>query len=180
MKHVVDINKSHIDNELGFVNTKTLILMGVLASTLAVKVYLNNLKDINKEPAQHPQEQSINSTQSESTTQTTKESVVNKAISKNYPKGSPEQRMQEDHDKFIEDNPILNYLPHSTTHYALFGNENNNHNVVNLNAIIYIHSSDTREGSRDDAIDKYKVEISDWLVSKDIDPASIKIFYTIK
>lgn len=77
-----------------------------------------------------------------------------------------------------DSDPILDYLPHSTFNYAITANVGNN-NKVDLNVDIILYSSDTRDGNRDNSINRYKSEIMDWIKLKKLNPDDYLINYTI-
>jgi len=78
----------------------------------------------------------------------------------------------------INRDPILNYLPHSTFNYVVTANMNNQ-NKVDLEANIILYSYDIRDGNRDNSINKYKNEITDWIKSNGLNPDNYFIRYSI-
>lgn len=74
--------------------------------------------------------------------------------------------------------PMLNLLPHSTFNYIINANINSQ-NKVDLEANIILYSSDTRDGNRDNSINKYKNEITDWIKSNGLNPSDYLISYSI-
>lgn len=78
----------------------------------------------------------------------------------------------------INRDPILDHLPYSTFNYTVTASMNAQ-NKVDLNVSMILYSSDTRDGNRDNSINKYKVEIVDWIQSIGLNPANYLINYSI-
>lgn len=78
----------------------------------------------------------------------------------------------------IDRDPILNYLPYSTFNYTITASINSQ-NKADLNVGMVLYSSDTRDGNRDNSINKYKTEIINWIKSKSLNPDNYLINYSI-
>jgi hypothetical protein len=74
--------------------------------------------------------------------------------------------------------PILQYLPYSTFNYTIALSPVANEKV-GLDIRIFLYSSDTRDGNRDQSIDRYKNEAINWIKSKGLDVNNYLITYTI-
>ncbi|NTW61149.1 hypothetical protein HGB24_00490 [Candidatus Saccharibacteria bacterium] len=75
-------------------------------------------------------------------------------------------------------NPILQYLPYSTNNFIISANINKD-GTVSLNADIILYSYDTRDKNEEESINKYKLQIIDWIKSKDFNPDDFIISYKI-
>jgi hypothetical protein len=73
--------------------------------------------------------------------------------------------------------PILDYLPYSTFNYTVVAN--NNSGKIELNVDMILNSSDTRDGQRDNSINKYKSQVVDWIKSIKFNPDDYSINYNI-
>lgn len=78
----------------------------------------------------------------------------------------------------ISNDPVLDYLPYSNFHYTITLNDSTG-NKVELDARIFIYSSDTRGSSKEQAVKKYKAEIASWFTSKGLDINNYIINYTV-
>lgn len=77
-----------------------------------------------------------------------------------------------------ESDPILIHLPYSTFNYTVTADINAN-NKADLNVNMVLYTSDTRDGNRDNSINKYKTEITNWITSIGLSPADYLINYSI-
>ena len=79
--------------------------------------------------------------------------------------------------KEIDDN-IIKLLPYSTFHYSVaLGNTTSE--KIELKITIYLYSSDTRNSSRESAINKYKTDFQNWMNVNNLSSDNYKITYII-
>lgn len=79
---------------------------------------------------------------------------------------------------YINRDPILDYLPYSTFNYTVTATINKD-NKADLDVNIILYLSDTRDGNRENSINKYKTEITDWIKLINLIPDNYLINYTI-
>lgn len=118
---------------------------------------------------------------------------VIRSIQFNYTaKYIPFEKLPKDQQQLIEeqnlrpraDNPILNYLPHGGLHFNLdavfseVNEESGELGAVTLVAQLYLSNSDVKI-NREAAIEKYKKEVLDYIVSIGFDPNNFAIRYEI-
>ena len=83
-----------------------------------------------------------------------------------------------DYQDYINKNPILNYLPHYTDNYAVKANIDGDR-VIGLNVSIVLYGVDIKENSKEEAVNKYKLEFNNWLKSLNLNTDKYIINYTV-
>ena len=75
-------------------------------------------------------------------------------------------------DKLYEKNPLLKYLPHKTADFQIIFIEGPNVYQITLYAIL---NNPNQVDSYKQELKQYKTEALDWIQSKEVDPATLKI-----
>jgi len=73
---------------------------------------------------------------------------------------------------------IINLLPQSSFNYKITLGKNNG-NKIGLNISIFIYTSDLINGDNKQAIEKYKKQATDWIISKGLNIDNYNITYKI-
>lgn len=73
--------------------------------------------------------------------------------------------------------PILNYLPYEKPNYIITADINNSRTILNINLTLYGY--DTRDNTEEEAINKYKTEIINWIKSINLNPDNYSLNYII-
>jgi hypothetical protein len=74
--------------------------------------------------------------------------------------------------------PIIDLLPHTTYNYIITANSQIK-GEVELDVKIILYAYDTRNSTEQQAVQKYKEEINNWLLSNNLKPSDYKMNYTV-